>query len=273
MRLFFRLIVILFFVLIAAGCAGHQKPHTTDTLNFITIEEELRLGEELHSFTIKHLEIIRNSQLNSFLNDMAQKISIVSHWPGLDYSVFIINEKDINHLSLPGGTIYIFRGLIEEADSPDEIAAVIAHEIVHIAHRDAVARLAQKYSYSFAAQQIIGDNPEIADFIIMSLYRTSGTILDYPEEQERDADAASLTYLVDSGYDPRAAATLLKKMHRLEKKQPHRFELLRLTHASSSSRLRRVQRSLKKLDFMPISGHQNTNDFYQLKDTLKKIPQ
>jgi predicted Zn-dependent protease len=256
-----------------AGCAGPQKSQMTDTLNFITIEEELRLGEELHSFTIKHLEIIRNSQLNSFLNDMAHKISEVSHWPGLDYAVFVINEKDINHLSLPGGTIYIFRGLIEEADSPDEIAAVIAHEIVHIAHRDAVARLAQKYSYSFAAQQVIGDNPEIADHVIMSLYRTNGTILDYPEEQEEDADITSLNYLVDAGYDPRAAATLLEKMRRLEKAQPHRFDLLRMTHASSASRLRRVEKSIKKLQFNPTQFEQKTNEFYQLKDILKKIPQ
>lgn len=272
MRSFFRFIFILLTFLILAGCAG-TKSNETDTLKFITIDEELRLGEELFSFTIKHLEIVRNSQLNTFLNDMANKISAVSHWAGLEYSVFIINEKDINHLSLPGGTIFIFRGLIEEAESPDEIAAAIAHEIVHIAHRDAVARLADKYSYSFAAQQVIGDNPEIADHIIMSLYRTNGTILDYSEEQEKAADVISLTYLQDAGYDPRAAISLLKKMRRLEKEQPHRFDLLRMTHASSSSRLRRVERAIKKLETIPTRSHHDTNQFYQLKDILEKIPQ
>lgn len=271
MRLF-RIIISFFFVLLIMGCAG-TKSDETDTLQFITIEEELRLGEELHSFTIKHLEIIRNSQLNDFLQDMAQNLSAVSHWPGLDYSVFIINEPDINHLSLPGGNIYIFRGLLEEADSPDEIAAVIAHEIVHIAHRDAVARLASKYSYSFAAQQIIGDNPEIADHIIMSLYRTSGTILDYPEEQEKEADTISLTYLLDAGYDPRAAIRFMKKMKRLEKDQPQRFKLLRMTHASSSSRLRRIERAVKKLEINPTLFRQNKTDFMQLQSILTKIPQ
>ncbi len=271
MRVFFKIFFTLFLIVLWIGCAG-TKSNETDTLKFITIEEELRLGEELHSFTIKHLEIIRNSQLNQFLNDIARHISAVSHWPGLDYSVFIINEKDINHLSLPGGTIYIFRGLLEEADSPDEIAAVIAHEIVHIAHRDGVARLAEKYSFSFAAQQVICDNPEIAYHIIMSLYRTSGTILDYSEEQEREADVISLTYLRDAGYDPSAAASLLKKMRRLEKEEPHRFDLLRMTHASTSSRLRRVERTAKKMTGEPTRLLEESSHFFQLKDILKKIP-
>ncbi|MBN1482728.1 hypothetical protein EH223_12130 [candidate division KSB1 bacterium] len=263
---FLSLICLLF-----VGCAG-TRSQETNTLKFITIEEELKLGEELESFTIRYLKIIRNSQVNQFLTEMANNIGAVSHWRGLDYSVFVINEQDINHFSLPGGTIYIFRGLIEQADNADEIAAILAHEIVHLSQRDAVARLAEKYSYAFAAQQVIGENPEIAEHVIMSLYR-EGTILDYSAEQEKAADKVGLFYMLDAGYDPRSMITVLEKMRKIEKQNPRRLELLRMTHASTATRQRRVQKSIKKLSINPAAFRDDTREFSKLKITLAKIPQ
>ena len=93
----FFLLFIFFSQIIIYNCAGTRSTET-DTLSFITIEEELRLGEELQSFTIRYLEIIRNSQVNQFFTDMANVIGGVSHWRGLDYSVFVINEQ---HSALP----------------------------------------------------------------------------------------------------------------------------------------------------------------------------
>jgi predicted Zn-dependent protease len=252
------------------SCAG-TKSKDTDTLQFITIEEELGLAEELQSFTVRYLEIIRNSQLDQFLENIAANIGAVSHWRGLDYKVFVINEKDINHFSLPGGNIYLFRGLIETADYADEIAAIVAHEIVHLSQRDAVARLAKKYSYSFAAQQVIGENPQIAEHIIMSLYR-EGTILDYPAEQEKAADEICLTYLLDARYDPRAMITMLEKIRTIEREQPQRLELLRMTHSSTSSRLRAVEKKIQKMDIDPTNFRDDTQEFSKLKMTLAKIP-
>lgn len=259
------------FSLFLMNCAG-TRTKETDTLQFIKIEEELRLNEELQSFTTRYLAIIRNRQIDQFLTEMANHIGAVSHWRGLNYSVFVINEPDINHFSLPGGTIYIFRGLIEQTHNADEIAAILAHEIVHLSQRDAVARLAEKYSYAFAAQQVIGENPEIAEHVIMSLYR-NGTILDYSAEQEKNADKVCLSYMLDAGYDPRSMISLLEKMINKEKENPRLFELLRMTHAASAPRLRRVKKSIKKLSIDPAAFRNDTRDFAKLKDTLAKIPQ
>ena len=269
----FRRLHIFFYALLFFSlyhCAG-TRSSGRDKLSFITIDEELRLGEELNSFTVRHLNIIRNSRLNSFLDRMADSIGAVSHWRGLDYSVFVINEPDINHFSLPGGNIFLFRGLIEQTNNADEIAAIIAHEIVHLSQRDAVARLAEKYSYSFAAQQVIGENPEIAEHIIMSLYKND-TILDYPPQQEISADKLALLYSMNAGYDPRSMITILEKIKEIEQQTPERLKLLRMTHASTASRLRRVQKEIKKLSIDPSKFRNDTHDFSLLKNILAKIP-
>ena len=261
-------IVLLSFLFIK--CAGSRSSQTGE-LSFISIDEELTLGEDISSFTLRYLDIIRNRTLNSFLNSMAKNIGAVSHWSGLPYSVFVINDHNINHFSLPGGNIYIFRGLLETAENSDEIAIILAHEIAHLTERDAVARLAEKYGFSFAAQSVIGENPEIAEHIIMSLYK-EGTILDYPAADEYRADQLALEYVLKAGYNPKWLPVFLEKIAAIEKQTPDRTKLLQMTHPSIRSRIRKAQKNLKKLSLQPNPPSPLPVSFQQAKQALAKIP-
>ncbi len=262
-------LLLFFTVLSLVHCAGSRSTQTGE-LSFISIDEELALGEDINSFTLRYLDIIRNRTLNHFLNDMAQKIGAVSHWSGLPYTVFVINNASINHFSLPGGNIYLFRGLIEETETADELAVIVAHEIAHLSERDAVARLAAKYSFSFAAQTVIGENPEIAEHIIASLYK-EGTILDYPEKKEFTADQLALQYALDAGYNPQAMLGILEKIELMEKVDHDRTKLLRMTHPSIHARIRKVKKNLKKLS-LPVQTIENAAEFKKAKNALSKIP-
>ena len=262
-------LVLFLSILSFVHCAGSRSSQTGE-LSFISIEEELALGEDISSFTLRYLDIIRNRTLNHFLNDMAQKIGAVSHWSGLPYTVFVINNQSINHFSLPGGNIYLFRGLIEETETADQLAVILAHEIAHLSERDAVARLAAKYSFSFAAQSVIGENPEIAEHIIASLYK-EGTILDYPEKNEFRADQLALQYSADAGYNPGALVDILEKIEHIEKTSGERTKLLLMTHPSTASRLRKVKKNLKKLASFPKMQDHDV-EFQQAKKALSKIP-
>lgn len=251
-------------------CAGRQ-PQTQGQIEFVTIEEELRLGEELRSFTIQHLNIIRNRALGHYFSDMAQKLGAVSHWQGLDYTIFIINEPDVNHFSLPGGNIYLFRGLIETAETPHEVAAVIAHEIAHLSRRDAVSRMAEKYGFALAAQDVMGSNPEIAQHIIASLYK-EGTILDYPMQNEYIADEYALEYLQDAHYDPAGLLDILQTFQQVKEQQPQRLQLLLFTHPPIASRLKQVQNHLEAMAAFTNDRVLPDSTFLELKKTLSRIP-
>jgi len=251
-------------------CAGSQSGNT-GTLNFISIDEELTLGEDISSFTLRYLDIIRNRALNNFLNKMAKTIGDVSHWSALPYTVFVINDDEINHFSLPGGNIYLFRGLIENAETADEIAVVLAHEIAHLSERDAVARLAEKYSFSFAAQSVIGENPEIAEHVISSLYKEA-TILDYPPEHEFRADVLALEYAQKAHFNPRVLSVFLAKMEENKKIRPEETRLLQMTHPATRARLKRIRKKLKKQTSLLQFTTEFSVDFVNAKQALAKIP-
>jgi beta-barrel assembly-enhancing protease len=251
------------------SCAGTDS-RQTGQIQFVTIDEELELGEELASFSVQHLNIIRNRSINRFLSGLAYQIGQVSHWRGMRFTIFVINEPDVNHFSLPGGNIYLFRGLLETTSSAEEVAAILAHEIAHLAMRDGVSRLAEKYGYSFAAQQIIGDNPEIAEHIIRSLYKQD-TILDYPAEQEFLADQNAVDYLQAASLDAGGLYSIVKKIEVLQNNNSPQITLLSSTHPAAKLRLDKIRKFLPKKQ-PDIAAPLDSTEFYKMEELLARMP-
>ena len=253
--------------LVLLACAGSRD---TGTLAFISIEEEIALGKEVSVQAGQILRIVRNQEVGAYLNQIASEIGLQSHWSGLRYTVHVINEPDLNHFSMPGGQIFLYRGMIETLASTDQLAAVIAHEIAHIAARDGIERLSAKYGWAVAAQSVIGQNPEIARQLFLNLY-TKDTILDYPKPVEREADRKCATYLSKADFDPKGLSEMLRILRQAEANHPSLVRLLRKTHASSSSRYRYVNIDIKSLPPPSATGHSQA-DFLRIKELLAKIP-
>ncbi len=259
---------ITLLLLLFLSCTGGRK---TGTLNFVTLDEEIALGREITIQTPKVMRTIRNQEIVAFFNKMAKELAAASDWTGLGYSVFVINDPASNHFSLPGGEIYIYRGLVEKTEYAAELAAVLAHEIAHIGRRDAVNRLAIKYSYAFAAQSVIGQNPELANQLLSSLF-TPGTILDYPEKAEFLADASAVRFMWKANFDPSAMQTLMQKLRLLEKEAGAEIASFRRTHPPALDRLRRIR---KELADMPVHDglRRDLADFKKIREQLGRIPQ
>ncbi|NOY57921.1 MAG: M48 family metalloprotease [Calditrichaeota bacterium] len=261
--------LFLFITSLLAGCAGTREQEE-DTLQFVSIDEELSLGKKLTEQAGKQLPLIRNPEVTQFFDKIAREIGAQSDWTGLDYKVYIVNEPDLDHFSLPGGSIYIFRGLIGIADNASEIAMIIAHEVAHLASRDAVQRVAKKYTYAFAAQEVVGDIPEIAYQIISSLY-SSGSILDYPEDAEYFADQRAIKYAWKANYDPEALAEILEKLRDVEETDPKLVALLLTTHPPTSNRYKKVKMELAQTP-RKSTLRKDLPEFQHIKEILQKIP-
>ena len=253
---------------ILSSCAGSGA--NKGKLNFISVDEELALGKELVIKAHNNFNIIRNQRINAFFNKMCQEIGVHSEWSGLSYQVYLINEPDLNHFSLPGGAIFLYRGLIAAADSASEIALIISHEIAHIAARDGVDRVSTKYGYAFAAQSVMGENPEIASQIISNL-TSEGTILDYPDRTEYLADKTALKNAWKANYDPNSLVDILTKIEKLEKQDPSLIGRLYFTHPPASDRIKRIIMQLSQIP-RKSTLRQDLAEFQEIKKVLQRIP-
>lgn len=261
------LLLLALLALSQTFCASQRQ---TGKLLFVSIEEETALGQEVAVQAGERLNLLRNQEVARYLDGIAAAIGAQSQWSGLTYTVEVINEPDLNHFSLPGGRIFIFRGLLEVLASRDQVAAVVAHEIAHIAARDGVERLAGKYGWAVAAQSVVGRNPEIARQLISNLY-TKDTILDYPKPVERAADRKCATYLAKAGFDPMGLTEMLTALRTAEGQHPALVALLRRTHASASSRYHHVIKDVRLLQ-KPALTADSGPEFTRIRDILSRIP-
>jgi len=259
--------LILLISLAVLNCAGSRK---TGRLAFVSLDEELAMGKEFASQAAQQFPLVQDPEIDAFLNKIAQEIGAQSDWSGLKYTVHLVNEPDLNHFSLPGGHIYLYRGVVENATNASEVAAVIAHEIAHLAARDGVERMAQKYGYALAAQSVMGENPEIPSQIVANLY-TPNTILDYPKKAEQEADRKSAIYAWKADYDPAGLLLFLLKIRQMKHQSPSRVALLTKTHPSAPARYRSVNNEIERLN-LKESIRADLPEFAVIKERLKKIP-
>lgn len=124
-------------------------------------------------------------------------------------SIAVLASPVPNAVALPGGRIYLFEGLLRRAESPDEVAGVLAHEIGHVAHRDGLRRLLQTGGTSFLLGLLFGDVTGSGAIIL-----ASRTILDgsYSRDAERGADAHAASVMVGLGRSPEPLGALLQRI-------------------------------------------------------------
>ncbi len=221
---------------------GRQETH------LYTTEREEQIGASVAEQLENNYPILKDYDQNQRLNEILKRIVDVCDRKELVYIVRIIDEEDINAVSLPGGYVYLFRGLMEKLTTDDELAAVIAHEVGHITARHAMKRLQASYgALIFQLGAVASGQPALAQGA-GAAYQT--VFLAFSRQDEFQADKLSVRYLKAAGYDASAIVTVLQTLQvEQQKKAPSRLAYFR-THPYASERIGVVRREIAGvLDF------------------------
>jgi len=189
-----------------ASCAVNP----TGGIDFVTISEsrEIEIGTEMHQQILQESPVYQDQQLQEYVNEIGQKLVAVSHRPDIDYQFTVIDSPDINAFALPGGFIYINRGLMLYLNTEDQLAAVLGHEIGHVTDRHSVRQQAASQTNNVLAGVLVFATG------IGSLGETSsllgGALLSgYGRDMELAADGLGAEYLANAGYDPLAMVDVI----------------------------------------------------------------
>jgi predicted Zn-dependent protease len=180
----------------------------------------------------------------------------------------VIDSPEVNAFALPGGFLYVNRGLLEAADNEAELAGVIAHEAAHIAARHGVEQASKSNLISWASLPLIflggwgGFIINQAAGIAVPL-----TFLKFSRGAEKEADRLAAQYLWRTGYDPHALITFFEKLRAKEKKNPGAIEKVFRSHPMTEDRIKEVRKMLAR--FPEKSEYQiDSSDFIAVKDRL-----
>ncbi len=214
-------------------------------------QQEQELGDALSADLQEHLPIIQDPPLTEYVNGMAEQLALVSERPDLDYSIYIINSRMVNAFALPGGHIYVTRGLIEQTKTGEELAGVLAHEIGHVASRHGVQKLQRELRtgslVGLLYNLFLGGEPELLRSQPLEM---AGVLwsANHSREDEREADQLAVEYLVKSGVDPSGIITLFEQLLDQEPGEARVAQEWFSTHPLTASRIAEVKRRIAETD-------------------------
>ena len=163
---------------------------------------------------------------------------------GPEWDVRVFQDASANAFALPGGKIGVHTGLLEVAQTPDQLAAVVGHEIGHVLAQHANERVSTSYATGAGLQLIEallggGSGQQQNVMALLGLGAQYGIMMPFSRTQESEADQIGLELMARAGFDPREAVTLWQNMERAGGAQPPEFLS---THPSSSSRIANLQK-------------------------------
>jgi len=236
-------------LILLGSCASNPATKKHD---FVLMSEkaELELGLKLAAQYNAQLPLLNEKDpLSAYVNEVGQRVAKVADRPELFYHFRVVDNATINAFALPGGYIYIHRGLLNHLNSEAELAAVLGHEIGHVTARHAVQRYTQIQGYQlgmFVTSIFVPMQPGVGN---LSNLLAASFISGFGREQEMQADALALRYAPQAGYDPNAVVKLLATLQRLEeidkKEQKDAGEKVQEYHGAFASHPQTKKRILK----------------------------
>jgi predicted Zn-dependent protease len=219
-------------------------------LNLLSRSEEIQIGQEAApELIIAYGGRVPSDELQNYVTDIGMKLAAQTEGenPSLPWSFIFLNTDVINAFALPGGQVFITRGLVERMDNEAQLAGVLGHEIAHVTARHANNRLVRQAGLSIAAAiggAVIGDDQDL-QLLVNGLVTGAGVYaLTFDRGQESESDQLGMRYMAQAGYDPSAQLEVMRILKDASQ-EPRQPEWLS-THPLPETRIDQIQRLLNE---------------------------
>jgi predicted Zn-dependent protease len=242
--------------------------------NTLTEEEEIALGRKFSEDYEKKVEILHNPIIDAYLNHIIHKLGDASQRPHWPYQVKVVNSAVVNASAIPGGFLYLQRGLLEYVEDENEMVGAMAHEVGHVVARHTTNQLVLTFLarnlYDKVKQNVLRNN-EVISKIIEAL---GGPVvllaqLKYSRENESEADMLGFYEMLRAGWHPNG---LLKFFTRLQQTERGRssIDVMLSDHPASADRAEAIRRELQTVKITTPLVEQSMQ-FRALKTALRMM--
>ena len=214
-------------------------------------QQEIAMGREAAQQAAQSIGLYPDDQLQAYVSNLGRKLAADSERPNLPWSFQVVDDPSVNAFALPGGFIFVTRGLMTHLTSEAELVSVLGHEIGHVTGRHSVEQMskAQLAQIGLVAGMVLA--PELAsNYGNLANAGLGLMFLKYGRDDEREADDLGLRYLVGEGYDPREMPQVFETLRRVSEKEAKggRVPGWMSTHPTPEDRIQRIESEVAKLD-------------------------
>jgi len=216
----------LLLLLPLAGCLARDPVTDRLQISLISKESEIRMGRNLVPRFIKDGGgEVPSPAVREYVSSVGLRLARASHWPDLPFEFRVLNTETVNAFALPGGFIFVTRGILGKMENEAQLAAVLGHEIGHACARHGVERLQKALGIELLimAGAVIyheheGEAPP-PEALALARIGEFLTMMKFSRDDEREADRLGMEYMVSVGYDPREMISLFEMFDRLQRNE------------------------------------------------------
>ncbi len=255
--------------------AQAQRTQFKPGWNMFSPQQDVELGKRAALDAAKQLPMCNAPKVDAYLTQLGLRLAAKLPTGGVQYpfEFHCVNDKAINAFALPGGYVFINRGVIESADNEAQLAAVMAHELSHVALRHGTNQATKAQAaqgFLGIASGIFGGSTGGTLLTELGAFAAGGVLLRYSRTAESQADVLGTQVLYDSGHDPRAMAQFFEKLEAETKgKNPPEFLS---DHPNPEHRVGRVDEEIDRLGGIPANAKRDSAEFEAIKREVLALP-
>jgi len=252
-------------------CWADERTPLKPGWNLFTPEQDIQIGQQASARIGRQVLLLNDPRVDDYLDALGKRLADRAPGYKFPYQYRCVNDQNINAFALPGGFIYIDRGVIEAADDEAQLAGVMAHETSHVALRHGTNQVSKAEAWRIPLG-LLGAAGGLGGLIGQAGggFTLNSIVLKYSRDDETQADVLGTQILYDSGYDPRALAQFFEKIEAESKgKQPAQFFS---DHPNPGNRIGRIDDEVDKLGGPEPKYRSDSGDFRSIKIYVMKLP-
>ncbi|HYF40481.1 MAG TPA: M48 family metalloprotease [Gemmatimonadales bacterium] len=221
-------------------------------LSLVSESQEIQMGQQAAQQVNQSIGLYNDSKVQSYVANLGKRMAAQSERPNLPWEFHVVDDAAVNAFALPGGFIYITRGLMTSINDEAELASVIGHEIAHVTHRHSVQQIskAQLAQLGLGIGSILSS--DIARFGQLASAGLSVLFLKYGRDAENQADQSGFRYALNQNYDVREMTDVFQTLNRISEasgggKLPEWLS----THPNPENRIEHIEEILDTLQRSP----------------------
>ena len=230
----------------------------------VSQDAEVQLGRQNAEQVNAQLRLVRDPAVVGYVQQLGLSIARTTARADLDWQFFVVDSKEVNAFALPGGFIYVNRGLIDRAQQLDELAGAIGHEIGHVVRRHTVKQMEKQQGANVAVGLGCTLTRLCNSDVARAAIQVGGAALfaRYSRKDEAEADSEAVLNVIRAGIDPHGIPVLFRRLLEERRTSPLRIEAFFASHPLEEDRIRATEREIAALDPAQLQGLRRDDESY-----------
>ncbi|HSJ26067.1 MAG TPA: M48 family metallopeptidase [Longimicrobiales bacterium] len=240
----------------------------------ISTQQEMQMGQEYAQEIARQVPLVNDATVLRYLNNLGRSIAQGGN-RSIPYNFYMVDAPQVNAFAVPGGHIYVNRGLVERTRNESELAGVLAHEIAHVEHRHGIDQMERAQGANLAltaAYVLMGRAPSGVEEALIGV---GGQLYfaRHSREAENEADATAVSLLVRTGISPQGLPTFFGVLLEEQQRQPGAVEQWFSTHPLTTDRVANTQAMINQYPQNTLQRlRTNSSGFSAMQNRLRQLP-